>query len=145
MTNRIMVALPTDHLYRELMDYVSSLPCVLEPIEIVGLAVYKHFQGKQLDLHNDPLFQTQGRAASDVDFAVGIAEDAMVTAATLLSNAFAAAGIDPRQIVNVEFLNKDLIIQLGDEHGSIGVTEGIHRCIIPDRFRSNELGRGRSR
>ena len=143
MTNRILVALPTEHIYRELMDYVSSLPCVLEPVEIVGLAVCKHFQGKQLDLHNDPLFHTQGRCAADVDFAVGVAEDAMVTAATLLSNAFNAAGIDPRQIVNVEFLNKDLIIQLGDTDGSNGITEGVHRCVVPDRFRTNALGRGR--
>lgn len=142
MTNRILVALPTEQLYRELTDYVCSLPCVLEPIEIVSLAVCKHFQGKQLDLHSDPLFQTQGRTTSDVDFAVGIAEDAMVVAATLLSNVFNAAGIDPRQISNVEFLKKDLVIQLGDEHGSTGVTEGIHRCLVPDRFRTNALGGG---
>lgn len=125
------VLLPTPEFYSEMTQRLAQSPCIMELDEIIGLAISKHFQGQHLDLHNNVLFQTYSSGV-ERDIAVGVAEFAVELVAAELQPLLINAGIDPRHIVNVGFIRRDLIVEMEESDGNHSVTEGITRCIVPN-------------
>lgn len=137
-----VIVLPTVSIYQELVDTQTALPCIMELEELVNAAILKHFQGRTVDLHSDPLFQSQGRGVEQ-DIAVGIAEGLMEHTASLISDLFTTSGVDPREIDCVRFVNRNLLVQMRDGYDRYCAAEGLSRCIVSIDRQRQKLRSGR--